>query len=521
MRTSTRVALNAMSRWLGLTVSVVVGIVIVPIMLGQFGKAGYGLVGVCSALLALRVMIDFGLQAAVTRELAVASASGERQHYDNLVSSAFAVYLLIGVVTALSCVLLAPNIASALKVPDVLHDQGTFLIRFYVGPTFFLVFVTAPMASVLASNDRFDLANYIEAATQILRAVGVILVLTMTPWGLAGWAIVEVLASSIHFILVTLAAHQVRPSLRIRLRRARFRTLPLHTSARTFVLVVADQFSFTSDNFVLSAFLGPAGVGLYEPARLLSRRLRPVVDAIKDQLHPLATRRFTEGQTGHLEAILIQGTKYRLLLGIAVCVGIGVYAPHLAYVWLGGQLAPEELRTVALVMTLWAATDLCTYAGGSQWPVLFGMKKFGFLIRLSLPLAILNLFASVFLVGFTNLGVIGVVIPSLCMESLRVCITFAYCCRQLKLSVWKYFRKSYLRPLMVFIVLIFIAEATRRILNPNSIELLVKCAIICALTWILLCWMIGLEPEDRKRIRELLQGPDRRTTSLGAACPVE
>lgn len=520
MRTSARVALNAISRWLGLAVSIVVGIVIVPIMLHQFGKDGYGLVAICSALLALRTMIDFGLRAAVTRELAAAGAAEDQGHYNDLVSSALAVYLLLGGIAAVACGFLAPMIAIGLKVPHSLHNEGAFLIRFYAGPTFFLVFATAPMASVLTSNDRFDLLNYIDAGTQILRAAGVLLVLTMTPWGLYGWAIVEVFASFMNLLLVMIVAHHVCPSMRINLRRARFHTLPLRISAHTFLLSVSDQISMTSDNFVLSSFLGPAAVGLYEPGRLLSRRLRPVIDAVKDQLHPLATSRFTQGRIGQLQAILIQGTKYRLLMGIGACVGLGVYAPNLATVWLGGSLSSTELRTVALVMTIWAATDLWTYAGGSQWPVLFGMKEFGFLVRLSLPMAVINLSVSVFLVGFTDVGVIGVVIPTLCMEICRVLVTVWYCCRCLEMKFGYYFRESYMRPLIVLVILIIVAEAIRRVFNPNTITPLVVSAVICGAVWALLFWLVGLGSDDRRQLLGLLQSVGRKIPGLCRLLPV-
>ncbi len=521
MRTSARVALNAISRWLGLAVSILVGIVIVPIMLHQFGKDGYGLIGICSALLALRVMFDFGLRAAITRQLAAAIAAGDHEHYNNLVNSALAVYLLLGGIIALSCGVFAPMIIRGLNVPHTLYNEGTFLICFYAGPTFFLTFITAPMASVLTSNDRFDLLNYIEAGTQVLRAVGVLLVLTVTHWGLYGWAIVEVLATFVHLLLVTVVAKRVGFSLIINLRRARFRTLPLRISAHTFLLTISDQLSMTSDNFVLSSFMGPAAVGLYEPARLLSRRLRPVIDAVKDQLHPLSTRRFTEGKIGQLQTILIEGTKYRLLMGIGACVGLGIYAPHLVQVWLGSSLTPSELRTVALVMTIWAATDLLTYAGGSQWPVLFGMKEFSFLVRLGLPLSALNLIASVVLVGFSNVGIIGVVIPTLCMETCRVCVTYWYCCRCLSLSGFYYFQKAYMRPLIVLISLSVVAEVTRRIFVPNTIVLLTVCAIICGVAWALLCWLIGLTPAHRKQILGLLHAVKCKILGLQPAYTAE
>lgn len=510
MRTSARIALNAVSRWIGLGVSAVVGIVIVPIMLYQFGKDGYGLLGICSSLLALRTLLDFGLRAAVTRQLAAASAAEDHEQYNNLVNSALVVYLLFGSAAALACWFLAPMIVVWLKVPYAFLDKGVFLIRFYAGPSFFLVFVTAPVSSVLTSNDRFDLLNYIETGTQVLRATGVLLALTLTSWGLYGWAGAELFASFVNLLLVAYTASTVGIPLKINLRSARLGTLPLRTSAHIFLLSVNDQISMSSDNFVLSYFLGPAAVGLYEPARLLSRRLRPIIDSVKDQLHPLATRRFTEGRIGQLQAILIEGSKYRLLMGIAACVGLGIYAPHLVKVWLGGSLGQAELHTVSSVMILWAATDFFTYAGGSQWPVLFGMKQFAFLVRLGLPLSILNLASSVILVGFTDVGVIGVVIPTLCMEICRVVVTYWYCCQSLGMTVLHYFREAYVRPLIVLIILAVVAEAMRRIFNPDTIPLLIVCATICAFAWVFLCWLIGLRSADRKQILALLYGFVRR-----------
>ena len=78
------------------------------------------------------------------------------------------------------------------------------------------------------------------------------------------------------------------------------------------------------------------------------------------------------------------------------------------------------------------------------------------------------------------------------------------------MSVRYYFREAYIRPLIVLITLAAVAEATRRIFNPDTIPLLIVCATICAFAWVFLCWLVGLRSADQKQILELFYEAGQR-----------
>jgi len=507
VQVSQRIAWNAVTNWVAMVVHAAVGLVLVPFLLGRLGTEGYGLAAIAGVVLSFTAMADLGLRAALSRHLAEQVALNNTRRFNELASTALVLYLTIGTALATACVLAAEPLARALRVSDALLPDAVFLVRWYSSVSILLSFLSPLFAAVVISNNRFDLRNYIMTGTGLLRGAFLFAVLGLTDTGLYGWAVVGIAATALQVGLLVIAARRLWPTMEMRLRHVRWDAAKVLASlgGSLFVLQWTNTLSVQSDPIVLTAFLGPSAVALYAPALAVAGSVRPVVQTLTQQLHPLATGLHATGQRERLQAILLRGTRYTLLMGVCACVLLGVFAGPIIQVWLGRRLGPEYLVTVQ-VLVAWVIVDLFNYAAGSQWPVLVGMRRLRFLLWMELSLGILNLLSSIVLVGYTSLGVVGVVIPTVVIGILRRPIVAVYVARVCGLTAGRYFLESYLRPIAVLTMLTAAAFGLRWAIGPASWISLGACAAALGVAWAGLAWGFGLTSADRASFRRLVPG---------------
>jgi O-antigen/teichoic acid export membrane protein len=202
------------------------------------------------------------------------------------------------------------------------------------------------------------------------------------------------------------------------------------------------------------------------------------------------------GNRARLQGLLIRGTRLTLLMGILAFVILGIFANPIMRVWLERSLE-AEYSIVARVLTIWAVTDLGMYAIGTQWAVLLAMTRLSLIVWVSVILAAANVLLSIYLVGYTRLGVVGVVIPTALQRLLTWLIITPYTARLSGLTLREYFVASHAQPLVVGVLLSGAAFGLRTALPPgNTMELLTDCGLI-ALIWVGLSWQFGLTSEER------------------------
>jgi len=263
-----------------------------------------------------------------------------------------------------------------------------------------------------------------------------------------------------------------------------------------YALQMTNALAERSDPLVISYFFGPAGVALYQPGGRLSQMIRPVVTMLADQMYPLTTKQHVDNQYEKMQKILVLGTKYTLLLGGLFSVGMLVFAEPLCRLWLSKSIG-DDYRIAAWVMMGWAAADMMTCAAGTQWSVLLGMRNLKVLVWTQLPTAVLNVLVSVYLVGFTKLGIPGVLVATVLIGFIRRPILMWYTAKICGLAPLIYFAQAYVRPLCCFVITLFGAVFIHRLVHIDSYFRLGVSVCFVAVVWICGCWFIGLTSREK------------------------
>lgn len=511
MSTVRQILRNTATGWVAVVIRAVIALVMVPFLFRYLGKEGYGLIGLLGVIVGISSVADLGLRGALGRELSEQVARKDSHAFNELASTALALYLCIAGVLAVTVWLLTPWMVNVFKVSEAMRSDAIWLIRIYGSVSVVLSFITPVFSAALSSYHRFDIINSIQIVGGILSSLMLFAVLSVVSNPLYGWVGVMLLFQLVVLVLTIRVYRRYCEGAKVGIQFWNAgRLIPLFKlGGSMYALQMTNALAERSDPLVISYFFGPSGVALYQPGARLSQMIRPVVLTLSNQMHPLATKQHIDNSKEKMEKILILGTKYTLLPGALFSAVMFVFAEPFCRLWLERSIG-EDYLVAAQVMMGWALADFMTYAAGTQWPILLGKKKLKFLIWTQIPTAILNILISIYLVGFTSLGIPGVLVATIIIGFVRRPILIWYTAKVCSVRPVDYFKNAYLTPLVCFVMTCIGAYALKWIVLSDTLLTLVLCAGGTSVVWAITCYFIGLTSTEREQVvcgfKQLLLG---------------
>jgi O-antigen/teichoic acid export membrane protein len=489
---------NTLTGWGAVLVRTGLALYIVPFFLQHVGRSGYGIIGLLGVLLALSDVVDLGLRQALARELTEQIARKNRLAYIELLNTAYCMYLMIGLLVSITCIIFAAPIVVFLKVPLELQSETINLVQIYAAGAFILAFVGAIYNAVLISENRFDLRNNVESGSRILTGIAIIVVLSQTGAGLYTWVYLTLAGQFLTVVFQYLAAVKTCPWLRFHWKYIQFSRAKqlIQFGWKVYLLQLTNLISERTDPIVISRFFGPAGVALYNPGSRLSGVLRPIALTMAGQFHTLATRHHIENALGRQQQMLIHGTRYTLTLSILFSVGLFVFAEPFCALWLGNALG-SDYKVVVIMVQLWAIIDILICSASMQWPLLLGAKKLGVLNWIQGGAAIINIALSVYFTGYTPLGIWGVLVATIIGALIMRPVLIIYGAKVFKIRVSTFLRQTLLKPLLLIGLLLPVAYCVRYLIDPVGYISLLSCGLLIGIAWIILSFGIVLSQEER------------------------
>ena len=154
------------------------GLAFVPLYIKFMGVEAYGLIGIFATLLGLFALLDMGLGATLTREMARLSAlPGREQEMRDLVRSLETIYwgiaVLIGLIVMVIAPFLANNWVKASKLSPEAIEQAIRIMGFAMALQWPASFYTGGLMGI----QKQVLLNFITSGMSTLRGAGAVLIL--------------------------------------------------------------------------------------------------------------------------------------------------------------------------------------------------------------------------------------------------------------------------------------------------------------------------------------------------------
>lgn len=452
-----RIAQNVLSNWFALAVTTVVGFFLSPFVVHHLGNLAYGVWVIIASLVSYMGLLDLGLRGAVTRYVSKGATQQNHEESSQAVSGALWIRLWISLGIVGIGVLCSLSFPRIFVIPIELQRPAQIAVLL----TAFTVAMNlwcGVFGGVLVALHRYDLTSSVSIVQTCIRATGILFllrsghgILALAMWDLCTWSISNT-------VLVVLC-FRIYPQLKVVFGRPDRATLHKlwDYSLYAFLIALAIQVTYYTDNIVVGAFLSPAAVTLYAIGGILINYARQIVSSMTTTFTPLASTFEAEGSDDKLRRLLIHGTRAALIVSLPIEVALFFRGHTFIRLWMGEQYAHVSGTVMQILLLSVVFSSATTTAGG----IVYGMGQHKRIAFWGIGEAAANLILSVILVR--RIGVYGVAwgttIPSVIIE---VVLWPVFISRLVKISVRAFLWETWFRPSVAIIPFALACVAAER-----------------------------------------------------------
>lgn len=346
--------LNVIANVMGLGVTAIVGLAVVPFYQRLVGVEAYGLISFYVTLNALFVVLDFGLSTAANREVGVVEVTGGAGTSASLLRTLELLYVLVALVVFSLVWAASPFLAGSWLRTEDLAPSLVQTCIVMGGATIGLRWPISLYAGVIRGLERQVLLNLVAGALATGRAAGSVLWLVFAERSAVGFFRFQMIygaAETLAMAAVAWAAvgrgqwRTARPDGR-HLRRA------LQFGSSVAGLTLFAMLIKQADKLVVSRLLPIFWLGVYNSAVVAAGGITLVAQPIQTAVFPRFTRLFAAGHDEEL-ARTFHRSSGLMTFATALAAAIGAFwAEDLLAVWLQdaeiASHASTSLRWLAL-----------------------------------------------------------------------------------------------------------------------------------------------------------------------------
>ncbi len=409
-----RIAQNILSNWLALAVTTLAGFFMSPFVVHHLGNVAYGVWVIIGSLVSYMNLLDLGLRGAVTRFVSKGNTQENHEESSQAVSGALWIRLWISLAIVLAGLLLSFGFNRFFGIPVGLQ-QAARIALLVTAVTVAINLWCGVFGGVLIALHRYDLTSSVAVLQTCLRVAGVVFLLR-SGHGILALAIWELCISLAANAALVILCFVIYPRLKVVFGRPDHATLQkLWTySSYAFLINLAVQVTYYTDNLVVGAFLSPAAVTLYAIGGLLINYSRQIVSSMTTTFTPLASTFEAEGSHDNLRRLLIHGTRAALVVSLPIEMALFFRGHTFIHLWMGGQYAQPSGTVMQILLLSVVFSSANTTSAG----IAYGMEKHKRIAFWAMGEAAANLTLSIILVR--QIGIYGVAwgsaIPSVIIE---------------------------------------------------------------------------------------------------------
>ncbi|MEN3334099.1 MAG: hypothetical protein V7641_3464 [Blastocatellia bacterium] len=494
-------ARNISMDYCALGLEMIVGVVMLPFNIAHLGQSAYGLWVLAASITAYFSMLDLGYGVGQVKFAAQYRARRDHRGLNEIVSTLFFFFTLVGLAAMAVGGLLAFNLERLFNLtPDqaVIGRKVLLIITAYVAIGFpFSVF-----GGVVNGFQRHFLNGSVAIVTTITVALVNAAVL------LAGYGLVELVAATtsirlLAYIGYRLNAYRAYPGLKIRPSLVKLSRLREVTGFSAFILLIdiANKVNYSTDTIVIGAFMGTVAIAVWAVSQRLITTVQNLTSQLAGSLFPIIVDFATLGDGERLRRVFVQGTRITLAMVLPMAAGLVMLADPLVQAWVGpnfqGSVPIIYALALAVTMRVGTSTASMLLKGAGQHRLVAGVN---------LIMALANLILSVVLVRWY--GLMGVALGTLIPIVLGAgAVIFPAACRRVAMPVHSAFAQAVWPALWPVALMVLMLAATRNVFGANLLYIALQ-SLGAGLVYALIFLLFAIRRQERQwyadKIRRLL-----------------
>jgi O-antigen/teichoic acid export membrane protein len=362
------------------TVSLAVGVVLLPYMLARLGTERYGLLLTLQVLSmgGMLVYADAGLATGLTRFMADAYVQQDARRFRELLSTGIAAFLAIGA-TCFAIVILFGELLffRIFEVPAALHTEIRIGIWIY-GAAFLVQFPLLVIRAFFAGVQSVSILRLWETLERVTYAlaIGVLLLFSQSVLNVV---LVEQIVVSVLFLAFLIVGRYrfptlMRPTIRLVSMKKLRELWPM--SSRIFAYRLTFLAYERAPEAIIAALLGPVQLTWYAIIVKIPRALKGFGAAANSAAFPAAAALDSLDLRDHLSRLALRGARFGYLVVTPLVAFLIVFADEILRLWVGAQYA--HLGNWLRALLVWQYMMFLVYYVHSTFT---RSEQFGLLLR--------------------------------------------------------------------------------------------------------------------------------------------
>jgi O-antigen/teichoic acid export membrane protein len=491
MKNSVQVIRNVFANWGSYFIGTVVGFLMMPFVVHQLGDVRYGIWILVLNFTGYLGLLDLGIGGTVVKYVAEFKGKKDATGLNEVCSTVFYFYLISGILAFLFAYIIALYFIPFFKIPlSQLPETRsvTIIVGLEIGLSLPLGFFSGYMRGI----QRYDLLAIISMTSLLIRSLFIVIFL-LNGHGLITLALIHLIATVFGGIIMILYVYRTNPDLKLRIRLINKENIRLMSQYSLFIFLYFGslQIIFAIGSLVIGYFLMAAAVTYYAIPQRLVEYVRILIMATAVVL-PTVSYLNVEGQTAKIQKLLINGTKYALMIALPVGASYIIVGKEFLSLWFSNKYSLECYPVLA-ILTFGIIAHVCHFASVQ---VLQGLARHRVAAYVSISEAIANIALSIILVH--KYGIVGVAmgtaIPMIITNSI---VIPWYSCRVVGISWFHFLSEAYVKPFLCVIFFVISLYTILKFIPVTTWLAFVSALSVPIVIYCFFAWLICLSKSER------------------------
>ncbi len=362
---------SSFARTLETVVSIIAGLIMMPLMIRLLGEDLYGIWIVIGSIVGSLYLFDIGMASSVTRFISFSLSRDDREQATRAVSTAFAIYSCLALIVFTASVIIAFFSGYIVENPD--NTRLVQILIIIVGMNVAVEFPFKSYAGIAGYHLRHDLMSYSRIIFRVLSAT-ITAYLLFAGHQLIAIALVQLTSSLLSNIVFRYIAHYLEPELNVRLgsvNKTTFKEI-FGFSGWSFMIDLTRMLKERGDVWMVAAFTSPALLTVYYVGvRLVEYSNQLLYKAFGFTL-PLYTEAIARDDHKELERKVKLFLRLNTLVSGLVLIGAALFGHDVIRLWMGIKFNASDATMVFIVLL---SAKLLVFTTNPFANVLFAMAK--------------------------------------------------------------------------------------------------------------------------------------------------
>lgn len=349
---------NIAANFIGNIWQALMGLAFVPLYLKFLGVEAYGLIGVFTTLQATFGILDMGISATLTREMARLSVlPGKEQEMRDLVRSLELIYWGVAIGLGIIVILMAPLITHHWVNPGRLSSQTVEQSIRIIGFVVALQWPASFYSGGLIGLQKQVLLNGINVAVSTFRGFGAVLILWLISPTIQAFFLWQIIISAVNTFSLGLLLWQALPqvSKKASFRRSILAGVWRFAAGMTGISILATILT-QMDKIILSKMLPLEVFGYYTLAGVVSLSLYRVIGPVFSAVYPKLTELVALADYDGLKQLYHKSCQFMSVLILPITAVTAMFSYEILILWTRDPVTTE--KTYFLLSILICGTAL-------------------------------------------------------------------------------------------------------------------------------------------------------------------